>query len=296
MKKTTVKLFALLLGTAFLHLNAHAQDGEATSTEYAASTFKDSRIVNGHSVEMSVPGQLKFTISHRFGEVRTGWRELWGLDDSSIRFGFDYGLTDFLTVGFGRSSVQKTFDGSVKLRMLRQSSGARNFPFTLVYIGSTAVNSTEWANPERENYFTSRMFYTNQLLLARKFGDGFSLQLMPTHVHRNLVATSDVSHDIFSIGGATRIQLTKAIALNVEYYQNLEELEGRKNSLGVGFDIETKGHFFQLHVTNSRGMIAKNFITETTTDFFDGGIHIGFNISRTFVLRGRKHNRERRHK
>ena len=286
MKRILLLSFIGLLGAT----GSQAQEAETT---YAYETFKDTRIVNGQSVEMSVPGQLKFTISHRFGEVNTGWRDLWGLDNSTIRFGLDYGVTDYLTVGVGRSSNQKTFDGNAKLRLLRQSSGAKNFPATITYFTSMALNSSEWADPDRENYFSSRLAYTHQLLIARKFSPRFSAQLMPTLVHRNLIATTDESNDVLAIGGATRYQVFKTLAINLEYYQTLADQINsniyEEYSLAVGFDIETKGHVFQLHVTNSRGMIEKFFITETTGDFFDGDIHLGFNISRTFTVRGRKH-------
>jgi hypothetical protein len=55
--------------------------------------------------------------------------------------------------------------------------------------------------------------------------------------------------------------------------------------LSIGFDIETGGHVFQLHFTNSTGMTERAFITNTTGDWGNGDIHFGFNISRLFTLK-----------
>lgn len=252
-------------------------------------TFKDTRVVNGHSVETSDLGEMKFIISHRFGYVNTGAYEVFGLDQSTIRIGLDYGITDNFTVGAGRSSFEKTFDGFVKYRLLRQKSGEKKFPFSLTAMSSTALTTLKWAEPERENYFTSRLTYAHQILIARKFSDAFSWQIMPTLLHRNIVPTSDVAHDVYAIGSATRLQLTKTLSVQTEYYYTLPgQLEdGYRNSLSIGVDIETKGHVFQLHVSNSRGMIEKFFIGNTTGQWDKGDVSIGFNITRDFRLRGR---------
>ena len=133
------------------------------------------------------------------------------------------------------------------------------------------------------------MTYAHQLLISRKFSDAFSWQLMPTLLHRNIVPTSDIAHDVMAIGSATRLQVSKTISIQTEYYYTLpgQLEEGYRNSLSVGVDIETKGHVFQLHLSNSRGMIEKFFIGNTTGDWSKGDISIGFNITRDFRLRGR---------
>lgn len=255
--------------------------------EYAEAGFKTTRVINSHSFENTAGGVLDVKISHRFGFINGGAYELFGLDNATIRIGADYGITDRLMVGLGRSSVGKTYDGFAKYKFLRQSSGARTMPFSAAYVGTIAVQTLKWANPERDNYFSSRLYYSHQLLLGRKFSESFSLQLMPTLVHRNLVPTETDKHDVLALGAAVRQKLTKRLALNAEYYYNLPDqlAAGFRNSLSIGFDIETGGHVFQLHFTNSTAMIEKGFITETTGNWLDGDIHFGFNISRVFTLR-----------
>jgi len=281
-----LKLLASICLFLLAQLSLNAQEkGEKTSF-----TFKDTRIINGQSVETNQDGQLKFIISHRFGSINGGIDGFFGLDQATIRLGLDYGVWDWLTIGIGRSSFEKTVDGFLKARVLhqRENNGA---PLSITILSSIATQTADFPEQERENYFSSRLFYTNQLMLSRKFSDRFSLQLMPTLVHRNLVETADVENDVVSIGAATRFQLTKTISFQTEYYYTLPNqlAEEYYNSLSLGFDIETKGHVFQLNVSNSQGMIEKFFIGETRGQWSEGDIYFGFNISRDFQLKGRKY-------
>lgn len=259
---------------------------EEPTTDYVTASFKTTRVINGHSIENTAGGVLDVKISHRFGFLNTGFYELFGLDAATIRIGGDYGITDWLMVGVGRSSFEKTYDGFLKARILRQSTGAKQMPVSLSYVAGMAITTLQFQDPDRENYFSSRLFYTHQLLLARKFSDGFTLQIMPTLVHRNLVRWSYEENDVFSLGIAVRQKLSKRITLNLEYYHVFEDqlAPGYRAPLSVGFDIETGGHVFQLHFTNATSMIEKGFIGETIGNWGDGDIHFGFNISRVFTL------------
>lgn len=265
---------------------------EKPTTDYAIATFKGTRLVSGHSVETNGEGVLQFLIGHRFGRLNDGWRNLFGLDNAIIRFGFEYGITDKLNIGIGRSSFEKVYDATLKWKMLRQQSGNTIFPFTATAVAAIYASSTEWSEPDRENYFSSRLSYHYSLLLARKFGDYVSVQLMPTAVHRNLVLDTMDENTILSLGIGTSIRLTRSLRLNTEYYYILPDQiqspiggETVKNSFSIGVDIETGGHVFQLHLTNSRGMTEKYLVGETTGDWFDGDIHIGFNVSRVFTVK-----------
>lgn len=298
MKKTLLLLFCLVLGAASLNAQDDKTDllsilGEEATTEYATASFKTNRVIDGHSMENTAAGVLDFKISHRFSPLRNGIYDIFGLDGATIRFGLDYGITDRLMIGVGRSSKEKIIDGFAKYKILRQSTGKRNIPVTLSYLIDAQIKTVKFADQERENHFSQRLYYTHQFLIGRKFNDAFSLQLMPTLVHRNLVETRDEKNDVFAMGIAGRVKLTKRIALNAEYYYVLPDQikSSYTNVLSVGFDIETGGHVFQLHFTNSADMTYKGFITETTEDWFyklDGksmsGIRFGFNISRVFTI------------
>jgi hypothetical protein len=260
---------------------------EEETVIYTTASFKANRVVNLHSLENTAPGELDIKISHRFGFLSGSFYEFFGLDQATIRIGGDYGITERLMVGIGRSNFEKTYDGFVKFKLLRQSTGKRNTPITLCAFGSAAIKTVKFSDPDRENFFSSRLYYTGQLILGRKFSNAFSLQLSPTIVHRNLVESNIEENDVLALGAAARIKLGKRTALNGEYIYVLPDqlAPGYKNSLSIGFDIETGGHVFQLHFTNSTSMIEKGFVAETVGDWADGDIHFGFNISRVFNIK-----------
>lgn len=257
---------------------------------YAYATFKATRIINGQSIESTAAGNLNFIIAHRFGKINDGIYELFGLDNATMRLGLEYGITDWLNVGIGRSSFLKTVDVYGKWRLVRQSSGAKKFPFSMVFYSNVAMNGMKWPEPDRDNYFTSRLSFANQLLLARKFSNSFSFQLTPSYVHRNFVETKEDQNDVFAIGFGGRLKLTNRLSINAEYFYQLPGINADKfyNSIALGLDIETGGHVFQFHITNSKGMIEQYFIANTSGDFLNGDIFFGFNINRVFTLKKEK--------
>lgn len=262
-------------------------DAETPVTKnYATAFFKGSRIINAHSIENREKNSLEFIIAHRFGSVNGGAYELFGIDQANVRFALEYALSDNITLGAGRSSFRKTYDGFVKYRFLRQQSGIQNVPFSLSALASINAETVRDYDPVISDDFSAKLAYTYQLLLARKFSTGFSAQLIPSLVHRNFVADRIDGHDIFALGAGGRLKITQRLALNIEYHYVFNPVQAFEtyNSFAVGFDIETGGHVFQLHFTNSQSMVEKGFITETVDDFFNGDIHFGFNITRTFHL------------
>jgi len=284
--------YILMIAMLATCIHVHAQDLDAILEEQAPpasnivlGTFNGTRLLNGHSVETRKKGILEFLIQHRFGAINTGFDELFGLDESNIRFGFEYALTDDLTIALGRSSFQKTFDGYIKYRLLKQRT-ENGSPVSLTLFGNAAVKTVKDYEPENKPDFQDRMAYTTQVLLARKFNEGLSIQLMPSYVHFNSSPTRNDPNDMFAIGIGARVKISKRVSINGEYYYNTNPFESvdTYDALAFGLDIETGGHIFQLIFTNSRSMIEKGFIAETTGDFFDGDIHFGFNISRAFQI------------
>ncbi|PWG05448.1 DUF5777 family beta-barrel protein [Polaribacter aquimarinus] len=286
MKKILITIFVL-----FSSIQISSQDlldvldNETPETENIVSaTFKGTRIINGHSIENRKDKELEFIISHRFGRINLGFDELFGLDQSNIRFALEYGWTDNLTIGFGRSSFDKTYDSFLKYSLLKQKIGKNSFPFAVSLFGSLALKTLKDYPPTDKRTFAESLSYVGQVLIARKVSPSFSFQITPTYVHRNIVKVNADPHDIFALGFGTRIKLSKRVSFNSEYYHTFNELTSinGRNSMAFGVDIETGGHVFQLILSNAITMIEKSFITETTGNFFGGDIHLGFNISRTF--------------
>ena len=293
MKKNRLLLVAILIS---LLINANAQDDllkllgeDKPKKEYVEYAFKSSRVIMSHSLEIIKPGVMDLRILHRFGNINGGAYEFFGLDNATMRMGFDFGLTKNLMIGIGRSTNKKEFDGFVKYRFIHQAKNG-GLPFSLLLVGGSSLNTLKFTDSTRKNYFSSRMGYYGQAVIGSKVGEGFTLQLMPTVVHRNLVPSIDDPNDMFAVGLGSRLRLSRRISLNVDYYYRLNpnESDGTHNPLSIGFDIETGGHVFQLHFTNAVGMNEKVFLTETTNDWSKGDIQFGFNISRSFQIRKKK--------
>jgi hypothetical protein len=257
---------------------------------YTEETFKSSRVILGQSVETSPNGALTLLISHHFGAINTGSYEFFGLDQASTRIGLEYGVNDFIGIGVGRSTYQKTFDGYLKVRIIRQSTGKRNVPLSITLFGNMAVNTLKLSDPKEKDYFDARLSYCTGLILARKFGQVFSLQIEPTWVHLNLVPTPQDHNDLFSVGGGLSFRLSDLISLNGEYHYLLpnQHLGGITNSISISCDIRTGQHVFQLFLTNSQGNFEQAFITQTNGKWYNGDIYFGFNIHRHFTVKNPK--------
>ena len=255
-------------------------------------TFKGTRIINGQSVEIPASKDLTFIIAHRFGQVNRGIYDFFGLDNSSNRFGFEYGLKDRLGLAIGRNSYEKTYDGSVKVKILRQQAGNLTIPFTVSYYSAVFIKTLKWEIPDRDNIFSSRLSYVHQLLVARKFSQKLTLQISPSFVHKNLVEWEQDQNNIFAAGLGGRYKISRKISFNGEYFYLLpgQTADDFKNSLSFGFDFETGGHVFQLQFSNSTSMFERGFITETTGDWTNGGIYFGFNLYRVFPLNRNRKN------
>ncbi|MFQ3332888.1 MAG: hypothetical protein ACI84S_000045 [Thalassomonas sp.] len=248
-----------------------------------SSTFKAVKIVNSQSVELVSKGDLLFLIQHRFGTLNSGAYNLYGLDNSQVRFGLDYGVNDWVSIGLGRSSFLKTIDANSKIKLVSQTKGEDAFPFSLVWYSTVFFKQSIWEDMQKESYvMTDQMSYAHQLLIARKMNSNLSIQLSPTIVHKNVVAKGD-AHDLLSVGLGARHKLTSRISVNAEYFLQLNEAENI-NPLSIGVDIETGGHVFQLHLSNSAAMFERAFIHETNGNWLEGDIYFGFNISRVFTL------------
>ena len=298
----------LLLSLSFFAVNAQddpfavLEKNTKPTTTYATATFKATRVINGHSVETMKKKHLDFRIAHRFGSLFDpnsggGAYNYFGMDQATMRMSFEYGLTDNLMIGIGRSTTNKTFDYFAKMKLLKQSSGLINMPVSITVFGSIAAVSLNSSASQRYYENLERLTYCGQILIARKISESLSLQISPTYLHRNKVFkmnSTDVNevlepNDIFSVGIGGRIKISKRTSINAEYFYVLPSTDSKYKinanhypALSVGVDIETGGHVFQLHFTNSLGMIEKQFIAENTETWSNGGIHYGFNLSRTF--------------
>ncbi len=281
----------------FFNFSLSAQDllneiEDETPVQRVKASYKNSKVINAQSLETTNKGNMDFRISHRFGSVNGGIYELFGLDRAFLRLSFDYGIFDRLQAGIGRSNYEKSYDAYFKYRILWQTENKKKMPISVLWYSSISVNTLRYnatiIGYERD--FLSRLNYTNQLIIGRKFSNKLSFQLMPTMVWRNFVNTDMEKNIVYIIGSAGRIKMTNRVAINAEYHYALPNQLGslNTNSLSIGFDIETGGHVFQLHFTNSPFMLDKAYLTETTGKWLKGDVFFGFNLTRTFDFRKKK--------
>ena len=294
-----LRTWCLLVAALGLAPAAHAQTdllgelekqtADSTRREVVAATFKGTHIINAQSVETPGAGTLAFLIQHRFGTLNSGAYEFFGLDQAVLRLSFEYGLTNRLAVGVGRTNIEKTFDGFVKYKALQQTTGAGAIPVSVTLLASSAITTLKFTQasnlPERST--ASRVDYAYQVLIARKCSPSLSVQLMPTLIHRNYTPLAGMQNDVYALGAGLRQKLTKRLALTADYFYLLPGYvaDNYRNALGVGVDIETGGHVFQLHFTNAKGMSEKFFVPQTTGNFFDGDIYFGFTVARNFTVK-----------
>lgn len=281
MKKRLLLLFLLIPFNVLGQEDLMKLISDSNQVLIRASTFQATRIINGHSVETVGKNNMDFVISHRFDRLNRGFEEFFGLDAATIRLGLEYGINDRLMLGIGRSSFQKAFDYFGKYRLIRQSTGSVDIPFSVTLFGSYAIR-TQKTIPQLSGY--DRSSYTAQVLIARKFSDAFSMQWSPTLIHRNRTDIFSDNKTVIASGIGGRMKLSKRASINGEYNYVLPNqiADNYKNNLSFSFDLETGGHIFQLLFTNSFGMNERQFITETDGSWGAGDIHFGFNISRTF--------------
>lgn len=293
------RFFAFLLVASAWALPVHAQEDlfgmldavQGPQKKQAVSaTFKGTRVVNLQTVELPASGVGQLIISHRFGTIND--RPLYnffGLDVAQMRMEYSYSPTSWLNVGLGRSSSNKTYDGFAKLRFLRQKEGG--MPVSAVLYHSTNLNATDF-NDGVPHFFSDRLAFTHQLVVARKWSDAFSLELAPTVVHFNLVVTPDVPNDQYGIGLGGRYKLTDRMALTAEYFARVYRPDGFYDPLSIGLDLETGGHVFQFHVSNARFMNDPSWMMQTPGTWSRGDLYFGFNLSRVFTHRAPKMAKE----
>lgn len=284
MKKTGIFLITLLVSFSLFAQDdlLDELDTDTKLDKKVNSVFKGLKIINMESTKLAAKKDFYFVISHRFGSVKSGLKDLFGLDNSNIRFSFVYGFNDWLNAGFSRSSVEKTYDAHLKYRLAQQEED--KFPVTIVGFNSvefnTGLDKTIYPLLESKHRYS----YAHELLISRKFNKNLSLEVSPIYLHQNFVENDLQENTQYVLGFGSRYKVSKRVTINAEYHYHMNRVVNSKfnNPLSLGVDIETGGHVFQLHVTNARLMNESGYLTNAAGDWLKGDIYFGFNIWRVF--------------
>lgn len=290
------------------------EDSSGRSHQPVIATFKSDHIVNAQSNETVHQHDLIVNITHRFDDIAGefgGIRTFFGLDNSTdIRIGFEYGITDRLTVGLARTkgapetrakglffnSLKELWEGKLKYRLLQQTEDD-HVPLAVTLFANAVISSqAAFDDPTSDTHFTNfgdRWSFVGQAIIARKFNDRISVAILPTYVKRNLVAFGDMNN-LFALGIGGRVKITKTMAIVADYFLPFRSSESRNyfkqkgvrfyQPLAIGWEIQTGGHVFHINFTNSTAIVENQFIPYTTRSWAKGQFRWGFNISRSFTL------------
>jgi hypothetical protein len=281
----------------------------AAGHEKVIATFKSTRLINSHTNETIYKHEMDFKVDHRFGDIggsNGGLKQFFGLDNSTdVRIGFEYGLSDRLSIGLARAkgatAVQQLYEGSVKYRLLEQTTDDY-IPVAITLFASNTIAAVEASDEPTSaiayKNLKDRMNYVSQIIIARKLNSNYSFTIIPSYLHRNFTAFRD-QNDLFALGAGARAKISKRMALVIDYtlpFRNkadkayLEELNGAKfyNPLGAGLEIETGGHVFHLNFTNATAIEEMQYIPSTTSSWLKGQYRWGFSISRRFSFDKKK--------
>ena len=262
---------------------------ETPKDEPVIATFKATRVINQQTIEVGGTRSLDFRIHHHFGPFNSGAYDFWGIDGgASIRLGLEYSYNGRLQFGLGRTSYEKQIDGFLKYRLLRQSkSGSMPISVTL-FSGAyrNGIKGLQIGGIDKFKYASDRLSFVQQIIIARKIDDKLSIQITPTMVHYNLVENLSDQNDAYFLGIAGRYKISNRTAITYEYGAKLLNYSESKyyDSMGIGLDIETGGHVFQMFLTNSFGMTENQTFARTNSAWADRGFRLGFNVSRMFTL------------
>lgn len=244
------------------------------------NSFQGTRFVNEQSVNLADHGELRLYIQHRFGEIDGGLYELFGLDQATMRLGFEYGLGKNLNVGFGRSSYLKTYDVFAKGRIAGQTE---NFPVSVAVLAGGSIPTLR-SFPENENNFSSKFSGNFQLLLAKTMGP-VGMQVAPGYLKTGYLLFEEKDVSTFTAGLAGSVKLSPKVSANIEYLLAFtDELPG-SNPLSLGVDVDTGGHLFQLILSNSQQIFTQGLYSDTRGDWGEGKLFFGFNLIREFRIK-----------
>ncbi|MFT7065615.1 MAG: hypothetical protein ACJAUO_001189 [Sediminicola sp.] len=279
----------------------HAQDIDSIMSNLEVqkehdvlATFKSPKLVLLQTNETQKAQNLAFWVGHRFGDIGGdfgGSHTLFGLDVATdLYLGFDYGISDNLTIGIGRSKFNETYNTLIKYRLLKQNE--RSIPISItLFEQSSWITRKPFSNNEFSNE-SDRISHFFQAILTRKISPSVSFLVSPGFLIRTEDQIQDVddSRNLFVIGFGGRIKVFKRISIIADYTMvnglsrpdNLAT--GYQNPLGIGLELETGGHVFSLNFQNSQYITSNNFIPNTTKSWSDGGVRFGFSISRNFML------------
>lgn len=252
--------------------------------------FESSWIIDNQTVSMRQKGTFEFMIQHRFGSVSSGLDDLYGLYlPSNIRLGFNYTVFDKLgfgairgplAIGFGSTKDNRILDFNLKYGILTQTRNGR-IPISVSYYVNTAMETVKSKSELPNGNTSDRYSYFHQLLISRRLGSKFSLQIAPSVSHYNTVEP-EMQNDHFAVSASARFKFSTsgAFIVNIDQPITKHKLYNPHPNFGFGIEMGTSAHSFQLFATTYSAIVQQRNNVFNYNNPWGDGFLIGFNIDR----------------
>jgi hypothetical protein len=258
---------------------------------YVKNTFDGNFIIDNQTVMVPIKGTFEFDIQHRFGTVNNGFSDLFGIFASAtMKLGFSYTPVNNLQIGFDATNEKMMVDLNAKYAILKQTKDGL-IPVSITYYGNAAMDTRKKDNTTLFVTTSDRFSYFNQIIIARKFSEGVSIQIAPSYTHFNnlegyLNSAGNVmpkwNNDNFSIAASGRFKISESSSLIANYDQPLTQnpTANPRPNISFGIEMKTSGHDFEIFFGNYSSLFPQNNNLFNQNDYRKGQFLIGFNISR----------------
>ena len=258
---------------------------------FVKNTFEGNYLIDNQTVMVDIKGTFEFAIQHRFGIASNGFRDLFGLfAGANMRLGFSYVPIKNLQVGFGASNDRMQVDGDFKYALLKQTKDGA-MPVSVTFFANAVMDTRKQDATTLFSSLSDRFSYFNELMIARKITDNFSIQVGPSLSHfNNLEGYLDSSgkvrqvyknnHFAISLSGRYRISPKTSLVANYDQPLTQHPANNPHPNISVGLEMRSSGHDFQVFAGNYGSILPQNNALFNQNDFTHGQFLIGFNITR----------------
>ena len=287
-----ILLIVLCIGIS----NLMAQDSTAPAPvvkkkSFVKNTFEGNYLIDNQTVMVPIKGTFEFDIQHRFGTMDHQFTDLFGIFGSAkMRLGFSYTPIKDLQIGFGATNDRMQVDGNIKFALLKQTKDNK-IPVSVTYFGNALMDTRIKDATTLFVKTSDRFSFFNQIMVARKVTENFSVQVGASVAHfNNLQGYTDASgkvmpiwqSDNFAISFSGRYKIAPKTAIIVNYDQPLTQNPANNPhpNISFGFEFKSSGHDFQIFAGNYGFVLPQNNLLFNQNDYTKGQFLIGFNISR----------------
>ena len=251
------------------------------AVSHAQAVFHSTQSANLPTAVSLPQGSLLFEISHRFGPaVSSGSEDLWGLDGPVYnRLGLAYSASDRVALGVQRTNFQDNLELYARAGLWSAGADAAA-PLEVSAMGGVAWNMDVTEVGGRED---NEMQAYAQLILNALLGERFAVGVVPTYLYNPRILDVD-EESAFALGINGQLYTTGSLSLLAEWLVSEERAGQEHDALSFGVEIETRGHFFKLLLTNQIWLNPTQFLGGTPIGMDADEWRLGFNIQRRLRL------------